>query len=243
MNRRVGKRVDGVLAQAWLYDGQLRPIAELDGSGTVTSRFVYGSLGNVPDYFIKGGSTYRVLADHLGSPRLVVDVVTGSIAQQLDYDEFGRVTGDSNPGFQPFGFAGGLYDPDTGLTRFGERDYDARVGRWTSKDPIRFDGGSTNLYAYVLNDPVNAIDLTGLFTSPDEYHTKVCPREPNVTDRCTCHCVYQGEGSSCQSDCEKCELNTKMSAQDICKCVCKVYGGTQCDKACRTPEPPVKQCE
>ncbi|HET8934091.1 MAG TPA: RHS repeat-associated core domain-containing protein [Polyangiales bacterium] len=48
--------------------------------------------------------------------------------------EFGVVLNDSNPGFQPFGFAGGLYDADTGLVRFGERDYDALTGRWTKKD-------------------------------------------------------------------------------------------------------------
>ena len=64
---------------------------------------------------------------------------------------------DTNPGFQPSGFAGGLYDPDTGLVRFGARDYDPDVGRWTAVDPILFAGGDTNLYGYVLNDPVNMI--------------------------------------------------------------------------------------
>jgi len=79
----------------------------------------------------------------------------------MDYDAFGRVLLDTNPGFQPFGFAGGLYDPDTGLTRFGARDYDADAGRWTAKDPIGFRGGDTNLYAYVSNDPVNWKDPSG----------------------------------------------------------------------------------
>ncbi|MGH8490627.1 MAG: RHS repeat-associated core domain-containing protein [Gammaproteobacteria bacterium] len=79
----------------------------------------------------------------------------------MDYDEWGRVTLDTNPGFHPFGFAGGLYDRDTGLVRFGARDYDPETGRWTAKDPIRFAGGDTNLYGYVLNDPVNAIDPSG----------------------------------------------------------------------------------
>jgi uncharacterized protein RhaS with RHS repeats len=46
--------------------------------------------------------------------------------------------------------------------RFGARDYDASVGRWTSKDPIRFDGGSFSLYGYGLNDPVNETDEDGM---------------------------------------------------------------------------------
>jgi len=80
----------------------------------------------------------------------------------MDYDVWGNVLADTNPGFQPFGFAGGLYDASTGLTRFGARDYDAETGRWTSKDPIRFDGGDSNLYGYVLSDPVNFFDPLGL---------------------------------------------------------------------------------
>jgi YD repeat-containing protein len=49
-----------------------------------------------------------------GSVHLVVDVQTGAIAQQLAYDAFGQVIEDTSPGFQPFGFAGGLYDVETG---------------------------------------------------------------------------------------------------------------------------------
>lgn len=115
--------------------------------------------------------TYRTLSDHLGSPRLVVNLTDGTIAQRLDYDEFGNILPSStNPGFQPFGFAGGLYDQDTKLTRFGARDYDAETGRWTAKDPIRFGSGDVNLYGYVLSDPVNGVDPIGLFSplTPEE---------------------------------------------------------------------------
>ena len=70
---------------------------------------------------------------------------------------------DTNPAFTvPFGFAGGLHDRDTGLVRFGYRDYDPDIGRWTAKDPIFFAGGNTDLYGYVLNDPNNFIDALGL---------------------------------------------------------------------------------
>jgi RHS repeat-associated protein len=54
-----------------------------------------------------------------------------------------------------------LYDEETGLVRFGARDYDPTVGRWTNKDPIRWEGGQANLYVYVGNGPVGSIDPTG----------------------------------------------------------------------------------
>ncbi|GBC59953.1 hypothetical protein DENIS_0895 [Desulfonema ishimotonii] len=83
--------------------------------------------------------------------------------KQVGYDTFGNVISDSNTAFAvPFGFAGGLYDADTGLVRFGYRDYDPDTGRWTAKDPILFAGGDTDLYGYCVNDPVNWIDPSGL---------------------------------------------------------------------------------
>jgi len=56
---------------------------------------------------------------------------------------------------------GGLHDPATQLVRFGARDYDPETGRWTSKDPILFESGDTNLYGYVLQDPINFVDPSG----------------------------------------------------------------------------------
>jgi RHS repeat-associated protein len=159
--RRIGKKVNGTLAQGFLYDGG-RVVAELDGSGNVVSQFVYGSNGVTPDYMITGGVEYRIISDERGSVRLVVNATTGQVLQRLDYDAFGNVTQDTNPGFQPFGFAGGLYDRNTGLVRFGARDYDAQTGRWTAKDPLLFGGGQANLYGYTGNDPVNFSDPKGL---------------------------------------------------------------------------------
>jgi RHS repeat-associated protein len=160
-NRRVGKKVNGTLAAGFLYKDD-RVVAQLNASNAVVSQFIYASGDSVPDYMVTRGVIYRIFSDHLGSPRLVVNAATGQIAERIDYDEFGNVFTDTNPGFQPFGFAGGLYDQDTKLVRFGARDYDPNAGRWTAKDPILFAGGDTNLYGYVLNDPVNLIDRVGL---------------------------------------------------------------------------------
>jgi RHS repeat-associated protein len=165
-SRRIGKKVNGALVQSFLYSDQLRPAVEIVSSGDVISRFAYGSRVNVPDYMLKAGVTYRLLTDPTGSVRLVVDAATGVVVQRLDYDEFDHITVDTNPGFQPFGFAGGLYDQHTGFVRFGVRDYDPTTGRWTTRDPVLFRGGSTNLYEYASNDPINFLDSSGLIVLP-----------------------------------------------------------------------------
>lgn len=157
---------NGVLQKRWVYRDQTRIAAELNASGGIAKRFIYASKGNVPDYMIVGTTKYRIISDHLGSVRLVVKQSDGTVAQRMNHDEFGRVTEDTNPGYLPFGFARGLYDHQTNLVHFGARDYDAETGRWLSKDPILFAGGDTNLYGYVLNDPINFIDPEGTVPVP-----------------------------------------------------------------------------
>jgi RHS repeat-associated protein len=110
----------------------------------------------------ENNETYHLLYNHQGSLRAVVDS-EGKIIKELQYDSFGNITLDTNSALHvSFGFAGGLYDEDTKLTRFGYRDYDAQTGKWMAKDPIGFAGGDTNLYGYVLGDPVNFVDPEGL---------------------------------------------------------------------------------
>jgi RHS repeat-associated protein len=140
----------------------LKPVAELDGSGALVAQFAYGSKPNVPDYVMRGGATYRVVSDHLGSPRYVVNVNdSGDVPFQASYSSFGEVTG-TGLDWMAFGFAGGIYDSEAGLVRFGARDLDPMVGRWTAKDPLRFENGNApNLYIYADGDPANLVDLTG----------------------------------------------------------------------------------
>jgi RHS repeat-associated protein len=161
--RRISRNLNGTVLVRRIYENDLQLAAEVDQVTGTLKEYVYGTHINSPDYLKIGADTYRIIKNHLGSPRLVVNASDGSIAQRMDYNEWGEVLQDSNPGFQAFGFAGGLYDPDTKLVKFGVRDYDSSSGRWISKDPIHFYGGDTNLYGYVVQDPINLIDTNGLF--------------------------------------------------------------------------------
>ena len=162
LHRVTARRVNGAVVQGWIYKDGLAPVAETAGGTNIVSLFVYGTSPFSPDYMVRDGTTYRFIRDFADSVRLVVNVATGDIALRLDYDAFGNVSQqDTNPGFQPFGFKSGLYDPDTGLVHFGARWYDPETGRWISKDPILLEGG-LNLYVFCGNDPVNFSDPSGL---------------------------------------------------------------------------------
>ena len=79
----------------------------------------------------------------------------GLNANYYDYDVFGKPFGETSD----YGYVGKPYDPVTGLSNYGYRDYSPKTARFTTVDPIR-DGH--NWYAYCSNDPVNFVDLWGL---------------------------------------------------------------------------------
>ena len=160
-DRRVVKKNGSAVVETYIWNFENKLLGIVNSSNLLHKMFVYGTKSHVPDYMITASADYQIITDHLGSPVMVVNATTGAVVQEIKYDSFGRVISDTNPGFIPFGFAGCLYDQDTQLCRFGARDYDASIGRWTAKDPILFAGGDTNLYGYVENDPVNWIDSEG----------------------------------------------------------------------------------
>ncbi len=163
LGRRIAKKVNGTITEKYLWKGLTTLLAVYDGSNNLIQRFEYAD-GRMPVAVIQGGITYYPAYDQVGSLRVVADA-SGNVVKRIEYDSFGNIIADSNPSFTiPFGFAGGLHDRDTDLVRFGYRDYDPDTGRWTAKDPIGFSGGDTDLYGYVLNDPVNLIDPYGLYS-------------------------------------------------------------------------------
>jgi len=161
LNQRVAKLVNGQVVEKYLWENLTTLLAIYDKDDNLKQRFAYADQ-RMPVSMTSNGTQYYLHYDQVGSLRAITDA-EHAIVKEITYDTYGNILTDSNEAFKvPFGFAGGLYDTDTKLTRFGYRDYDAYTGKWTAKDPIEFAGGDSNLYGYVLGDPVGFLDTKGL---------------------------------------------------------------------------------
>ena len=146
--------------------------------------------------------------DHLESVWEMTDN-RGRITVRYDYDPFGRQTMTGGSVGSDFGFAGMFWSSEIGLNLTLFRAYDPGVGRWLSRDRLKhaeFDV-DPNLYAYVHNDPVNAVDRLGLFPSPF--------RVPK------CYCL-------CQHTCGVPPTPFGITTRDKCAKLCGPYAEMRC---------------
>ncbi|GEM_PF-2594638 len=136
--------------------------ADLNGSSSLTTRYIRGDV--IDQVFARrdAGTTYWELTDRLGSVRDVIDnsaVVKDTIA----YDGFGNITSETGSSFRGrYAWTGREIDTEINLQYNRARYYDANTGRWINQDPLGFDAGDANLYRYVGNNPPNATDPSGL---------------------------------------------------------------------------------
>ena len=124
----------------------------------------------------QGTGAYFYTRDHLGSIREMTDV-NGTVVARYDYDPWGRSTtviGTTKPDFN---FTGLYQHAKSALDLATYRAYDPDLGRWLNRDPIGENGGP-NLYGYVRNNPLNAIDPLGL--EADIYITRTSRDAPPV---------------------------------------------------------------
>jgi RHS repeat-associated protein len=157
-DRRVGKKINGVVTQKYVYDGADIALV-VDAAGVLVERYLYGAgVDNVLSRE-SGGAVVWSLADKQGS---VVDLVDehGVVLNHFVYDGFGSRTGVTGVDFR-FGYTGRELDGETGLYYYRARYYDPSLGRFISEDPVGFGAGDTNLYRYVNNSPTNFTDPTG----------------------------------------------------------------------------------
>lgn len=180
-NRLVTIIYPGNAKARFSYDalGHRVKIVEEDAAGTVTGekRFVWEGLSiaeerDASNAVIKrffadgeqqGAQTYLTTRDHLGSIRELVTPTgtAATVAARYDYDPYGKRTKPTGTAEASFGYTGHYFHATSGLHLAPYRGYDATLGRWLSRDPIEEEGG-LNLYGYVINDPINAVDLYGL---------------------------------------------------------------------------------
>jgi len=127
-------------------------------------KYVHGPGLDEPLAVDKGGVLYYYHADGLGSV-VALTSSTEATVEGYTYETFGKFQRFGNAVMNTYGFTGREYDAETGLYYYRARYYDPDTGRFISKDPIGFAGGDANLYNYVLGDPVNWGDPTGLAVS------------------------------------------------------------------------------
>ncbi|WP_200415105.1 RHS repeat domain-containing protein [Arcobacter sp. FWKO B] len=91
-----------------------------------------------------------------------------NIVQHFTYDDFGyiidRYTSENHKELEilnPYTYTSREYDTDE-LYYYRARYYDPSIKRFISPDPISYQSGDTNFYAYVNNNPINLTDPSGL---------------------------------------------------------------------------------
>lgn len=159
--RRTGKTINGTTTN-FVYDG-LNPVQEKNGA-TVTANLLTG-LG-VDEFFTRtdGVGVRSLLSEALGSTIALGDG-SGTLQTQYTYEPFGFTTQTGSSSTSSYKYTG-REDDGTGLSYYRARYYHPRLQRFISEDPIGFEAGDMNVYAYVGNNPVGYVDPYGLFEFP-----------------------------------------------------------------------------
>ena len=165
-----GQGEGGAKTTRYLYDGD-NILSEYDETNNLKTRYTHNLqiddplvMERVPLFPKEGsGEIYYYHKDALGSITAITDEI-GNTVQTYEYDPFGNITYQQDPNFiQPFTFTGREYDQETGLYFYRARTYNSKIGAFMQEDPIGFEGGDSNLYGYVGNNPVNWVDPWGLW--------------------------------------------------------------------------------
>ncbi len=144
----------------YAHGDRLRPLVEETG-GAQTLK-IYGPGGRIIAQAARddqGSQAVRyLLADHLGSTRVVVGS-DGNAVARYEYAPHGETALAAGTAAElPYRYTGHPYDEEQGVYETPARGYDPTLGRFLSVDPQRQDASP---YVYAGNNPVGFIDPTG----------------------------------------------------------------------------------
>ena len=137
----------------------------LDLSGTLQGAGGVGGLLSVTEHTSTSSDDFYPTYDGNGNVSEYLDLNGSSNnGAHYEYDPFGRTVVATGTKAADFAhrFSTKPLDEAAGLYYYGYRYYDPLTGRWPSRDLIEEEGG-LNLYGFVGNDPLNKMDLLGLF--------------------------------------------------------------------------------
>ncbi|TKB80275.1 MAG: hypothetical protein E8D42_02675 [Nitrospira sp.] len=153
LDRRIAKTINGATT-SYVYDGA--DIAIEAGASNAS----YLSTLNIDEPIVRQTSTGNEYyhTNDLGST-IALSNDAGTVTTQYTHSPFGSTTV-TGPSSNPFQFTGRENDGN-GLYYYRARYYSPSHSRFLSEDPLEFDAGDPNLYAYVFNNPTNFVDPTG----------------------------------------------------------------------------------
>jgi RHS repeat-associated protein len=151
---------NGVVTR-YIYDAFGNLLAEADGSNNITRYYIQGA--GLLAAVTSSNTLYCYHFNATGHTMAMTDSAQ-VVVNKFSYDPYGNITNQSEGINQPFKYVGqfGVITEPNGFYYMRARYYDPQVGRFISEDPIGFDGGDENLYAYVKNNPVMGVDPWGL---------------------------------------------------------------------------------
>ena len=168
-----GKRVEKSGSKIYWYGADGDVLDETDQTGSTTNssfnEYVYFAGARIARKDASGDVFYY-FADHLGTSRTIVQILSGQTTSTLCYDAefypFGGERAYTNNCPQNYKFTGKERDNESGLDDFGARHYANAMGRFMTPDkPFAdqhlVDPQSLNLYAYVRDSPLSLVDDTG----------------------------------------------------------------------------------